>query len=213
MKDLFIFGARGHAKVVADLARTCGTYNLKGFISDLPDANTYLGLDVYTPDEFEKKFSSDNVVVILGFGGTGDKKDTREEKVRQLQQSGYAFATLVHPGSIIADDVEIGEGTVVMAGAVVNPGTYIGKHCIINTQSSVDHDCSIGNYVHIAPGAILGGFVTVGEKTWIGLGAVIRNKISVRKNSLVGMGAVVIKNVSAGVVVVGNPAKMLRKNK
>ena len=213
MKDLFIFGARGHAKVVADLAGTRGTYRLKGFISDLPDAKGYLRLPLYTPDDFFSKFSPKDTVVILGFGGMGDSKDVREEKAKLLESHGYGFATLIHPQSIVAMDVKIGEGTVVMAGAVINPGTHIGAHVIVNTKSSVDHDCEIADYVHVAPGAVIAGFVTVGEGTWIGMGALLRNTIHVGRNSVVGMGSVVLKDVPDHVVVWGNPARIQRENK
>ena len=46
------------------------------------------------------------------------------------------IVTLIHPDAVIAEDVKIGIGTMVMAGAVINLGTRIGQGCIINTCSS-----------------------------------------------------------------------------
>ena len=80
------------------------------------------------------------------------------------------FATPVHSDAVVADDVELGEGTVVMAGAVIQPGAVIGKHVIINTGATVDHDCVIEDYAHIAPGAHLCGGVHVGEGALVGVG-------------------------------------------
>ena len=37
--------------------------------------------------------------------------------------AGGELATLVHPTAVIAPDVTIGAGTVIMAGAIVNTGT------------------------------------------------------------------------------------------
>lgn len=59
------------------------------------------------------------------------------------------MVTLIFPDAVIAEDIAIGTGTVVMAGAVINPGVRIGKGCIINTCSSVDHDCEVGDYVQL----------------------------------------------------------------
>ena len=86
---------------------------------------------------------------------------------------------LVHPGAVIAKNVEIGTGTVIMAGVVVNPGTKIGSGCIINTSSSIDHDCVIGDFVHVSVGAHLSGTVVVGSETWIGAGATVSNNVNI----------------------------------
>lgn len=80
------------------------------------------------------------------------------------------YQVLIHPSAIVAPDVVIGIGTVIMAGAVIQPGTRIGKHCIINTGATVDHDCVIEDYAHIAPGAHLCGHVHIGEGALVGVG-------------------------------------------
>ena len=45
----------------------------------------------------------------------------------------------------------------------------------------------------------------------IGSGATILSNLSIGENAIVGAGSVVTKNVTANTVVVGNPAKFLRK--
>jgi acetyltransferase-like isoleucine patch superfamily enzyme len=44
----------------------------------------------------------------------------------------------------------------------------------------------------------------------IGSGATILSNVSIGENAIVGAGSVVTKDVSAGSIVVGNPAKVLR---
>ena len=114
---------------------------------------------------------------------------------------------LIHPNAIIAEDVKIGAGTIVMAGAVVNPGAIIGKGAIINTCSSVDHDCTIFDYVHISVGSHLSGTVNVGEGTWIGAGATVSNNVNICGKCMVGAGAVVIKDINEEGTYVGVPAR------
>src|SRR5262245_52233436 len=75
------------------------------------------------------------------------------------EQSHCRWFTAIHSLAYLGNNVQIGEGTVVMAGAVIQPDVKIGKHCIINTGATVDHDCVIGDYVHIAPGVTLCGAV------------------------------------------------------
>ena len=94
----------------------------------------------------------------------------RHSEVSRL--AGHSFPVLIHPSAIVAQDVEIGCGTVIMANAVVQPAVKIGRHCILNTNCSVDHDCIIHDFAHIAPGAVLCGGVTVGEGALVGAGVV-----------------------------------------
>ena len=74
----------------------------------------------------------------------------------------------------------------------------------------------IGDLVTFAPGVKCNGNVTIEDHAYIGTGAIIKQgtpdrPIVIGEGAIVGMGAVVTKSVAAGSVVVGNPAKPLRK--
>ena len=99
-----------------------------------------------------------------------------------------------------------------MAGAVVNPGALIGNGCIINTCASVDHDCKIEDFGHVAVGSHLAGTVTLGKRTWIGAGATITNNITICNDCMIGAGAVVIRDIPEYCTVVGNPARIIKRN-
>ena len=101
---------------------------------------------------------------IVAIGDNATRKRIAEER------DDVSCKPLVHRSAIIAYDVQIGHGTVIMAGVIVQPGARIGKHCILNTGCSVDHDCIIEDYAHIAPGAHLCGGVHVGVGTLVGVG-------------------------------------------
>ena len=109
--------------------------------------------------------------------------------------------------------IYLSDGTVVMQGAVVQSCARIGNHCIINTAASVDHDCVIEDYVHISPNATLCGGVTVGEGSQVGAGAVVIPGIKIGRWSLVAAGAVVMKDVPDNVLVLGNPARVIKRLK
>jgi acetyltransferase-like isoleucine patch superfamily enzyme len=55
--------------------------------------------------------------------------------------------------------------------------------------------------------------VKIHDNSWIGAGATILPKIVINKNVIVGAGALVNKDVEADSVVVGIPAKTLRKKR
>jgi sugar O-acyltransferase (sialic acid O-acetyltransferase NeuD family) len=127
-----------------------------------------------------------------------------------LEENGASVATLIHPRAVVAQDVSVGRGTVIMAGAVVNPGAVIGCGNIVNTCASVDHDCCIGDYIHIAVGARICGMVRLEDDSWIGAGAVIIQNLSVCAGCIIGAGAVVVKSITEQGTYVGVPAKKVK---
>ena len=198
MKQLIIIGASGHGKVVADIAKINGYENIL-FLDDNDKAFECDGYRVVGKVSEFVNFDDDFFVAI---GNAG----TRQKIQLQLENANKTVVALVHPNAIIADNVKIGKGTVVMAGVVINPATTIGKGCIINTCSSVDHDNAIGDYVHISVGAHTAGTVKIGDKTWLGIGAVVSNNLSICENCIVGAGAVVVNNITESGIYLGVPA-------
>lgn len=200
MRKLAIIGASGHGKVVADIAKRNG-YSEIVFFDDDESIRECGGYPVVGKSSEAGTTDAD---IIVGVGNADIRKRIQESVPYEK------LATLIHPDAVVADDVEIGAGTVVMAGAVINPGARIGKGCIINTCSSVDHDCDVGDYVHIAVGSHLCGTVTVGYGTWIGAGAIVSNNISICPYCLTGAGAVVIKDIDEKGTYAGIPAEKIR---
>ncbi|MEV8593331.1 sugar O-acetyltransferase [Streptomyces sp. NPDC052012] len=52
--------------------------------------------------------------------------------------------------------------------------------------------------------------ITIGDNVWLGGGAIVLPGVTIGDNSVIGAGAVVTKDVPAGVVAVGNPARPVR---
>ena len=199
MRKLAIIGASGHGKVVADIAIKNG-YGEIIFLDDDEGIHECGGYPVIG-NSFKAGWIDADIIVGIG---NADIRKRIQESVPEEK-----LATLIHPNAVVAEDVAMGAGTVVMAGAVINPGTKIGKGCIINTCSSVDHDCEVGDYVHIAVGSHLCGTVTVGNETWIGAGATVSNNVSICQNCMIGAGAVVVNDIKESGTYVGVPARKI----
>lgn len=198
---LIIIGASGHGRVVADIAKKCG-YDDIVFLDNDPNISSCAGYPVVGRDDMVFHLEGD---LFIAVGNGQVRKKLMERENRQN------FPVLIHPNAVVADDVEIGCGSVVMAGAVINPGAKIGKGVIVNTSSSIDHDCVLGDYVHVSVGAHLAGTVTVGNNTWIGAGATVSNNVNICGGCMIGAGAVVIKDIEEEGTYVGVPAKIMSK--
>ena len=200
---MFLFGASGHAKVIMDSLKASGI-EVSGLFDDNPEVKELLGYRVFGSFD-QAVLGSDELIDSVGLN------HIRKRIVDKLPAD-IRYGWAIHPSAIISDHASVGGGTVVMQGAVIQSSVTIGKHCIINTAASVDHDCVIDDFVHISPNATLCGGVSVGEGSQVGAGAVVVPGIKIGKWSLVAAGAMVMKDVPDNVVVLGNPARVIKKN-
>lgn len=211
--NYIIWGAKGHCMVVRDVLDNCYDCRLLAVF----DNNTYLESpfqDVplfYLHEGFERWLSSLDMPLLLGFvmamGGARGKDRLRIADY--LTSFGLQPIAFIHPWTSVCSDVVIGDGAQIMAGACISTGVRIGDQTIVNHMANVDHECILGRGVHVAPGATLAGCVTVQDRVMIGAGATILPNLTIEEDAIVGAGAVVTKDVGAGSIVVGVPARRI----
>ncbi len=206
-EKIVVWGAGGHAKVVAEVLRLNGV-KIAGFVDDenpVRRGREFCGAKIFTSAEQCMAGGIRQIFIAIGDNAA------RQQKARLARARGLRLiSAAVHPRAIVAPDVTLGAGTIVMAGAVINAGSTVGENVIINTLAGIDHDCAIGNGVHISPGVRMAGKVKVGALAWIGIGASIIDDITIGERALVGAGAVIIRNVLPRAVVVGVPAHAIK---
>jgi UDP-N-acetylbacillosamine N-acetyltransferase len=195
--SIFIYGASGHGKVIADIIQASG-FTVAGWIDDDTTKNCL------SWEEFCTLHS--NAHIALGIG-SNILRFTIAEKIKQARHN---LPVLIHPTAVISPSAQLQEGTVVMPLCVINADTKIAAGTIINSGSVIEHDCSIGKYVHISPNSSLAGNVTIGNYTHIGIGSSIIQGIIIGEKSMVGAGATVITNLPNYVTAVGVPAKIIK---
>jgi UDP-3-O-[3-hydroxymyristoyl] glucosamine N-acyltransferase len=115
-----------------------------------------------------------------------------------------------HLGTVtIGDEVEIGAMTVIARGTLT--ATAIAHRVKIDDHVFIAHNVRIGENTVVIAGAEVSGSVQVGKNVWIAPQACVIDQAQIGDGALVGIGAVVTKSVDAGVIVVGNPARVIRK--
>src|SRR5436309_14240239 len=119
----------------------------------------------------------------------------------------------------IGDDVVIGRGTLVENDATIGELTKIQADAYITAYSTVEDQVFIAPRVITTNDNFMGRTEkrhalrkgpTIRHGARIGAGAVLCPAVEIGEEAFVGAGAVVIKDVPPGVLVVGNPARVLR---
>lgn len=92
----------------------------------------------------------------------------------------------------------------------VGKGTNIQENSVVHTD--IDFETIIGENVTIGHGTIIHG-CTISDNVLIGMGSIILNGAKIGKDSIVGAGSLVTQNkeFEDGVLILGNPAKVVRK--
>jgi len=213
-KLIGVYGASGFGKEVMPLVRAQFVELDKEnfvFIDD-GQANTGLnGYQVLSYTDFINDFKTDKRVTIAIANS-----QVREKLVARLNQDNVQHLEIQAANTVILDEVEMGEGSLLCPFTCITSNIKIGKFFHANIYSYVAHDCIIGDYVTFAPGVKCNGNIHIEDHAYIGTGAVIKQgtpdkPLVIGKGAIVGMGAVVTKSVPAGVTVVGNPARILEK--
>ncbi len=125
----------------------------------------------------------------------------------------------IEPGSIIRDQVEIGERAVIMMGAIINIGAIVGEDTMIDMGAILGGRAMVGKRCHIGAGAVLAGVVEppsatpviVEDDVMVGANAVVLEGVRVGAGAVVAAGAIVTADVPPGAVVAGVPARVIKQ--
>lgn len=207
LKKVILVGYSGHAMVVAEALSLAG-HQIIGYIEKQKSESNILDLDYLGFEHDESLLKS--ITGVSVFVAIGDNR-IRENIYVHFEERDFNFITAIHPKSNISPHCTIGSGTLVCQGVNINPLVTIGKGVIINTGAIIEHECIIDNFAHIAPGAVLTGNVKVGKGSFIGANAVVKQGVVIGDYVTIGAGTVVLRNIESNSIVVGNPAKPIKK--
>jgi sugar O-acyltransferase (sialic acid O-acetyltransferase NeuD family) len=215
-QKLVILGTGGTARDILDTvldlnATGAGAgFDCVGFLDDNRAVwgSSLHGVPVLGPLRSARELS--DCVFVNGIGSSGNfwrKGDI-------IAGTGIAidrFATVIHPTASVSRSASIGRGVVILQHVSVTSNATIGDHVVVLPNSVVSHDDWIGDYTCVAGGVCISGNVRVGRSCYIGSRSALISGIEVGNGSLIGMGSVVLHDVEPNSVVVGNPARLLRR--
>jgi sugar O-acyltransferase (sialic acid O-acetyltransferase NeuD family) len=194
---LHIAGAGGAGREALDIAIACGR-EVTAFLDDFRVGEKVRGLPVRSP--LDAPPGACYVVAIA-------EARVRERLASMLDRMELAATTLVHPRAVIGPETTLGQGFLAHANVLVSSEVTFGSHCQVHYNATVGHDCVLGKRVTVLPGANVAGAVRLGDDVLVGAGSVILQGLAIGEGAVVGAGAVVTRDVPAGAVVVGSPAR------
>jgi len=204
-EPVVIVGSGGHAKVVIELIRAEGRYQVKGctglgesgfVLGDVPILGTDSVLPAMLANGAKKAF------VAIG------DNHLRLRLLAQVLEMGFELINAVSPNAVVSPSATLGRGIAIMAGAIINASAEIGDGAIINTNAGVDHDCRIGRGAHIGPGSTLAGNVEIGCESFLGARTCVIPGVRIGSRAIVGAGSVVVRDVPDDVTAMGVPARI-----
>ena len=213
-EKIYVFGGSNHAKLTIDILEQAGQYEICGILdSSKPIGEVVAGYQILGPieqlSELNRKYGINKGIIAIG------DNYTRFKVAQQItgQLPDFEFVSAIHPSAIIGSRVHIGAGCILSAGVIVNNDSRLGDHCYLAFKSGISHDSTMGSFSSLGPGAITGGNVQIGECTAIALGAKVLNGRKIGSHSVVGSSCLVYDDVDNEVVVIGIPAREVRKRK
>lgn len=169
--------------------------------------------------------------VILGFSETDtiEKTIIGSNAIIRVNTCIYADVKIgdnfqTGPNVLIREDNVIGDNVAIWHNATISPGNVIGDGCRIHAGSFLEL-VTMGKSVFIGPGVIFTDDphpvnpsprlhfkgAKVEDEAVIGGNATILPYVRIGKRAVVGAGSVVTKDIPAGEVWVGNPARFLKR--
>jgi len=213
MKKIAIYGAGGFGREVKMLIDQINHYQSQyefiGYFDDGLERGTIINKFQVIGGINELNSFSEELELVFSLADPKIKKRLLES----ITNLNVSFPILIHPNCLVgADNVNIGEGTIICGGCILTIDIEIGAHVILNLGCTVGHDTKIGSFCSIMPSVNISGEVEIGEAVYCGTGAKIINQLTIGESTIIGAGAVVAKSLPSNCTAVGVPAKIVKIN-
>lgn len=216
---IVVLGAGGNSLGILDALQACNAldparprYEIAGVLDDIPAnlGHLLLGHKVLGPIADAARLVDCRFV-----NGISSLESFRKipDIVRRTGVATERFETVVHPRATVSPHARVGRGTSILAGSVIAPEAVVGDHVIILQNTSVNHHTRVGDCATLSAGITVLGYVDIGANAFVGGGTTVNPRVSIGASAVVGAGSVVIRDVPAGRVHAGNPARELSRSR
>ena len=157
------------------------------------------------------KYKEQSQYFVVGIGNEFGFE--RYQIINYLNKKNYSIKSFHHKSAFVDESVYVSASAILMPKVTIMPLSRISEGCIINTSATIDHEVIIDKGCHIMGSSYIAGRVNIGKWSTIGANSTIFPDINIGENCFIGAGSIVRKNIPDNSVVIGQPAKLLRRNR
>ncbi|MCR5726947.1 MAG: acetyltransferase [Lachnospiraceae bacterium] len=207
---LGIYGASGLGREVEIIARKINKIENRWerivYVDDNESITEVLGVSSYTFKKAIEVFPDIEISIAIG------EPSTREKVYLKVKDAGIKLATLIHPGVYIDESSKIGDGVTICEGVTTTSCVNLGDNVYIQPHAVIGHDISIGRHSVVGSNVEIGGSNRIGERVFIGFMVGTLQGLEIGDDVEISAGSIVFRNIEPGMIVMGNPARVIRRN-
>lgn len=208
---LGVFGAGGLGREVNIIARKINALEHRWeeiiYLDDDENIQNVYGAPCLTLKAAAEKYH-EKLTAVIAIG----EPATREKIYLKLKDMGISLATLIHPGVYIDETTKVGEGCVICEGVTITSAVTIDDNVYIHPHAVIGHDIHVGKHSMIGSNSEIGGDNKLGERVYMGFMSGTKEGLTIGSDVIISAGAIVFRNIEPNYIVVGNPARPMKKN-
>lgn len=213
MKKIILYGNSEFSKLIkyyfeADTKRKIEAVTVdREYIKD----NEFENIPVIPFEEVENYYSPSKYEILVAIGYS-NMNTLRKKIFEKCKAKGYSIASFIHSSVLMAENVKLGEGNIILENSIIQPFAKIGNGNLIWHNVSIAHDCEIGNFNTITGMSSINGANKIGNNCFLGSNSTIKDHLVIANYSLIGAGTYISKDTEEYGVYVPNRAIKLEKN-
>ena len=133
------------------------------------------------------------------------------EEGAELTKKGNKVINAYHDAGVIIQDNVVMHSLSSIKRGVFGKNTVISKGTTIGSFVNIGHRVEVGSHCFIGPGCTLTGSCKIDSNSSLGVNSVVLNGVKIGKNCKIGAGSVVTNDLPDNQIVVGVPAKQIKK--
>lgn len=133
-----------------------------------------------------KQIDFDTIIISIGMN-----IKLKSKLYNRYKEENFIFTNAIHPSSIIATEVKIGEGNIICQGVTIGYQTVINNNNWIASKVNIDHHNLLGSNLLIGPGTCTSGSVSIEDNVMIGTGCFFEPNLHIEENKIIKSGTIV----------------------
>jgi sugar O-acyltransferase (sialic acid O-acetyltransferase NeuD family) len=193
-------------EVIHDINRVSPRHEIVGLLDDDPARHGTIvdGVPVLGPLEMAR--DRPDVDLVFGIGSYGTRLK-RHSIIARLGLPDERFLSLVHPLAKVYPSATIGPGSIVHSGTVLANDVTLDGFNVVTFGAVLGPGAHLARFAMVASLAVVLSRVDLGPGSFVGASSCIQDGVRVGAGALIGMASAVYRNVADGTVVLGNPAR------